>query len=513
MAIRPARKPDARRLRSAYETDLAAAWAAARRAHAAETPYAFVLWGLEGGEPPRFTPVVLTEESLTRVAQQYVDRGHYDALDEARKALRYSTADSPHAGDLEEATPTVDAVVEPFARMLDDKTGYALLAKAAIAALQALDAKGLFGTGAERERVLLVVVTDGTPVDWSKPSAKLLNPPAVYQRFEDATRIEGTFACCDGLAVPSDGRSLYAAGSHHLKPAGAGGGDGVGHLVAYDVDGRRLARRWAFECPPGGDAVRAVGCSADGRAVVALRSRYANGGGRATLVRLGRDSNVPTAEHALLGEPAGLAVAADGSRVAVSLHDKTLHLFDGDFRPVRSWAFPKKAYRPLVLRSGDVLVPTEDAVLRLDPARDEPPAVAAPLRSFQLATDAAESLLAVGRWVALAGPERDRPVEFGVHLLRLPTFEPVRTVLVPGHMVMKPALSPDGRLLAVEAQQIGTPRRFVVVVDTETGTEVARRKVQMANVLRFLPDSRTLAIGVSAHTTGEPIVLWTVTGT
>jgi len=64
-------------LRDAYKQDLAAAWALWRRKHRDHAPYAFVLWGLEGGNPPRFMPCVLTEENLTRVAQRYVDKEQY----------------------------------------------------------------------------------------------------------------------------------------------------------------------------------------------------------------------------------------------------------------------------------------------------------------------------------------------------------------------------------------------------------------------------------------------------
>jgi hypothetical protein len=116
-------------LRKAYKRDLAAAWTSARQKHAEHTPYAFVLYGVEGGQPPQFTPCQLTEEGLTRVAQRYLEGGYHDTLDEARAALRYSVADSPFVSELEGCTPTVDAVVAPYAATLDDDTGYAILRK------------------------------------------------------------------------------------------------------------------------------------------------------------------------------------------------------------------------------------------------------------------------------------------------------------------------------------------------------------------------------------------------
>jgi hypothetical protein len=81
---------------------------------------------------------------------------------------------------MHDAVPTVDALTAPFAKTLDDESGYAILARAAIAALKDLDAQGLFGTGSERERLLLIIATEDTPKDWSKESARKLNPPAVF---------------------------------------------------------------------------------------------------------------------------------------------------------------------------------------------------------------------------------------------------------------------------------------------------------------------------------------------
>jgi hypothetical protein len=78
MPRNPTPKLSPAQLRKAYAQDLAAAWTRARRAHASETPYAFVLYGTEGGQPPQLLPCLLTEESLTRVAQRYVDKGYHD---------------------------------------------------------------------------------------------------------------------------------------------------------------------------------------------------------------------------------------------------------------------------------------------------------------------------------------------------------------------------------------------------------------------------------------------------
>ena len=507
----PTPKLSPAQLRKAYTQDLAAAWARARRAHASETPYAFVLYGTEGGQPPQLLPCLLTEESLTRVAQRYVDKGYHETLDEARRALRYSVGDSPHVDEMHDPVPTVDALTAPHAQSLDDESGYTILAKAAMAAIKELDAQGLFGAGSERERLLLVIITEDTPNDWSKESARKLNPPAVFARFEAETRIEGKYAVSNAMAISHDGLSLYSANTRANPNGTAGSRDEfISEIVAYDIHNLRLKKRWAANHSSFANSVRGLAVAHDGQSFVALLAKYINSNCHCTLMRFGAHSEVPIQQFQFVGEPCGLAQSPDGSRLAVSLNNKTLHLFDAEFRPLATRTFDDNIYRPHFLNTAELLIPTDSGILRLSLSYDAPAIVAAPIRSFHLATDAAETTLAVGRWFAPSGPERDRPAEFGIHLLRLPTFEPLRTILIIGHQAVSPALSPDGRLLAFEAHELAKVRKFVALYDTATGREIARRKSNFIRQLTFLPDSQTLAIAEGQITTGEPIDLWPI---
>jgi hypothetical protein len=85
-------------LREAFKVDLANCWRHFQSLHPKETPYAYVLFGLEG--TPHLYPHVLTEEGLEKAAKRYIENGHYEEISEARKALRYSIEDSPYAGEL-----------------------------------------------------------------------------------------------------------------------------------------------------------------------------------------------------------------------------------------------------------------------------------------------------------------------------------------------------------------------------------------------------------------------------
>src|SRR6185503_4846718 len=118
MPTSPSAKIKPAQLRDAFITDLAACWCHARSLHPKETPYAFALHGLEG--TPHLYPYVLTEESLTRVAQRYVSNGYYEKVEEARHQLRFSLEDSPYTAELEDKLPSVNALMEPIEHNLDE---------------------------------------------------------------------------------------------------------------------------------------------------------------------------------------------------------------------------------------------------------------------------------------------------------------------------------------------------------------------------------------------------------
>ena len=428
------------KLRVAFKEDLAAAWTYFCAKHPDYTPYAFVLYGVEGR--PRLSPHVLAEQSLTTVAQKYLEKGHHDTLDEARSALRYSVPDSPLFSELENQLSTVDAMVEPHATTLDETSGYALLARAAMAALKELDAEGLFGTGPDRERLLVMIVTEDTEKNWSMDSARRLNPKSVFQRFEAATKIEGTFIACNALAVSPDGRTLYAFGSRAKEGE-------IRHpdrqfdseIYALNLQGQQLLRRWTF-LP--GDSGSQRGFAPDGQSVIVLRENYAKRTRQAILMRFAPDIREPIQQGTLSGDPDCFALRADGSRLAVAMHDGTLHILDHDFRLLQSGRLDVKPRGMMFERSGHLLVAAGEQLLRVAPATftvEE----SIPLASFRLVADDSERVLAVSGWFM------DRKDEFGVDLLSLPSLEPIRTFLIPGHQAVTAALSPNGCLLAFEA--------------------------------------------------------------
>ncbi|HZN64047.1 MAG TPA: DUF4303 domain-containing protein [Tepidisphaeraceae bacterium] len=508
----PPAAPSHDELRHAFVADLAASWVYHRHLRADHTPYAFALYGVES--PTMFTAHVLTEEGLTGAARAYLNKEHwhYGTVDEAREALRWSVADAPPASRsrAEQDLPTVRALFQPHEETLGEIEGYKVLAEAAIDAFRQLDAEGFFGAGTDRQRLTLVIITEGTDADWTIPSVRVLNPPAVVERFEAAFKVEGVYARCHALAVSPGGGSLYA-GTQREEPAREGGGEAelVAHVVACDLRGGRLSRRWDHPLGPR-VTVNAIACSPDGRSVYAAWTYSRKGKSRGGVTRFARGGGPPIAQQDVPFGATDLAVSADGRFVAITGGKKSILLFDADLRPARERQFDPAPYALRFLRDGRLLALTRKELLVIDPTADDKPA-AHPFPGFRLSTDDAGQLLAVSPLPRVGGLS-DQPAARSVQLLRLPALEAVRSVGLSGHDADKVALSPDGRLLAFEAEVIGHYRGPVVVFDTATGREVARRKVESVESLAFLRDGRTLAVGTACHTTGEAVELWAVPG-
>lgn len=483
-------------LQAAFRADIAAAWNKARQLHPDHSPYAFVLYGVW------FKPCVLTKEGLTQEAQRQVEEGSlFDTLDEAQKNLRYSPPDWPGFEDKENMLETVPALLKQIGPYIEDMEGYEVHAKAAMSAFKELDEQGLFGTAKQREQLLLMLMPEDSEKDWAGLSAKKLNPAPVLKRLKEETKIEGVFAMCDSLAVSPDGRSLFFGGSRESVP----------EVVACNIAGLRLRRRWGFTLGHSSACARRVAYGQDGKTVVVLISKCVNETAHTQLLQFGCDGNKVLREKQWLGNsPASLALSRDGSRIAVGMGDKSLHLLDDAFNVLRIHKVENKLGQARFLNSGELLVVTEKGVIRLDKTFETSNTVTEE-RAHSLVVDDLETKLVVARWFD-PYPLQDEAGEFGLQILELPSLKPLRTILLPGHQLVTPAISADGRLVAFEATEIitGHRKKFVAVVEIATGREIARRKSDFVKAMQFLRDSRTLAISEGGFTTGEPIVLWAI---
>jgi hypothetical protein len=502
MAAKKPSKPNPAQLRDAFKTDLASCWQFACSLHPKETPYAFALHGLEG--TPHLYPYVLTEEGLTQVAKRYVSQGYHETIDEARKELRYSLEDSPYSTELEDKLPNVDRLMEPIEHTLDETEGYAMLAKAAIEAFIALDKQGTFGKGKQREKLLLMIETIEAEKDWSLPSVKRLNPRVVVSRYVAQTKVEGDYVSADDLCLSADGKLLTYDGYREVDPRT---GKTYREQVACDVKGLRLERRWALSSKRDGGFFSII-CGPDGTVCVIDVAELEEEKYETTVTRYAKGEKSRATRVVVPGEAVGLTISPDGSRLAFTLNDK-LHVLDEKLQTVAVHKAPKTWRIQKFLKSGDLLAVVNKGLITIN-ARGQ--ATPLPYLGEVLWTslDAAETLCAISFMKeGLICDQKPRD-QHGFKLFSFPKLKLQREFKIPIHQLTKAVISPDGKLVACEANECGKYQKFVVVYEVKSGKEVARRNTKDIGDFIFIPGQPVLAMGARGHMKKEPVIFWKV---
>lgn len=168
-----------------------AAFREARERNPGETFYSFALFS--DVFAAYILPTCGSEEGLLRVAERYL--GEFGGtVEEQAATLRWSPVDSPYhmlgeehfAGVLE----LLDERGDPWQRDDGDEEGGAFDAEidgrfeACFRALARLDEEGLFGRGAERERVVVNILQGDQAEEDVIGNARRLNPAAALGRLE-----------------------------------------------------------------------------------------------------------------------------------------------------------------------------------------------------------------------------------------------------------------------------------------------------------------------------------------
>ena len=205
---------DSSLLLSTLRTELRAAWAAVHDTHAAEQLYGFGVYTTDAAS--YLTVTAFSEAGLAAVVAHSLagrrGQGHDPALQ--RATLRWSPCDSPLHGEGESLLSESDRIVQELALdagdeeddgdgdgdgrdfdedldedsddfFEDEARDPAVDAVFAIVVqvLQEMDGEGLFGSGAERERLVLCLWKGDQSNVERYEFARLLNPPAVARRF------------------------------------------------------------------------------------------------------------------------------------------------------------------------------------------------------------------------------------------------------------------------------------------------------------------------------------------
>jgi hypothetical protein len=196
-------------LQTTLRDELRAAWIKIHGEHAQDQLYGFGVFTTDSAS--YLTVTAFSERGLDAAVARYLASKRGQGSDPAlqRQALRWSSADSPlHAvgstllprsdkiandldfegRDLDELDNDEDAEDDDFDDELPDPEVEEVF-QVAVQVLRELDREGLFGVGAERERLVLGLWKGDQSNLERHAYAKALNPPAVARRFGEEMNI------------------------------------------------------------------------------------------------------------------------------------------------------------------------------------------------------------------------------------------------------------------------------------------------------------------------------------
>ncbi len=197
-----------------------------RHLHADESFYVFALHTSD--EATYAVPSANSEEGLRRKLAEYAKEGF--AADE--QTLRWNACDWVYHTAGKNYFSEVQQFIDDAINKVGAETSVAAwerrtkrLFEVFLHSLRDLDAEGFFGSGEERNRILLLLTIGDCDQDTILTWAKQLNPPAAFQRFKDSFsthvgkyREMGSrkFEVMRSLSLSGDRRLLAAAGWDHL---------------------------------------------------------------------------------------------------------------------------------------------------------------------------------------------------------------------------------------------------------------------------------------------------------
>jgi hypothetical protein len=488
---------------AAMIADAREAWRRLHEKFPGETFYAFGFYTTELGS--YFGPFACGEEGLEKVAAEYVARRTYRDLERAKSALRWSIADSPYRKEVTalDAHTAGELAKRPEPDQLDDvpmAREVRARMNAAVAALNALDEEGLFGTGKARAQLTLLIEAGDREEDFVLKWAKKLNPPAVYEAFAKigARRTVGTFTefgtkkvyTTERLAVSADRRLVATAGWYYAF---------LFDVVAMKQHFCRSivnARDKGWICD--------TAMSSDGTTVAFLRAEE----NRGSYLAIFRGAGWKEQTNVRVGtKPFALACAPDGSWFAVSDTGRVTTVFNASGERIASLAGHKASVLRLATSPDGALLASigPQAGLLLWNTRDW-----SLQRRIAVSGDGV-TFDATGRYL-LTTPRRQA---HGLAIWDVASGELVRELTVPGYRFTAARFSPDGRTIAAAVMPI--VRRFdedydeAVLLDANDGRVLERLRggFEAITDFVFLPEKNAIAFAAYGHTL-RPLTLWEI---
>ena len=465
--------------------------------------YAFALYTTMDGE--YFVPSICGEDGLTKVARQYVKQKSFANIDDARAELRWSFADSPYHAQGERYSDGIDDALDrapiPYdkSERAADKVIKTRL-DAAVKALQSLDKRGVFGKGARRKKLVLLIEAGDRDQEWALKLAKRLNPNDVYSKY--AKQFEpkklGKFTELGSKKVYATKRLSASADRKYLLA--------VAEYEVFCFDMQKKKQLWCRKVRRGDDlATQSAAISADGSLVAVAWTSLGLEKEHGLAVWSGKDWK-QTLDVALPAQPFDVVVHPEGKWGAVSCDDSTIRIIDiSNGKQIKVLKHKEWARRIDVSpdgrwlasadqRGGIILWNTNNWTAHKQLKRP----------ADFVAFDGDSKLLAATLCYS------DKSMSASV--LDVATGKVVHELCTPGWKIKRSVLSVDGKRIACSMEHCSDiMQQKAVLLDVKSGAVLSELAADFEDIndFCFLADNKTIAVGVHGHHR-KPVILWSV---
>jgi hypothetical protein len=493
-------KPD---LRDILAASCLRAWEGWTKKYPKERFYAFALYTTMDGE--YFVPSICGEDGLTKVARQYVKRKSFASLDDAQADLRWSFADSPYHDQGERYNKGVDEALDlapiPYEKSerAADKVIKARL-DAAVAALQSLDKRHVFGKGAQRAKLVLLIEAGDRDQEWALKLAKRLNPADVYSKYAKLFEPQkiGKFTelgskkvyVTQCLSASADRRFLLAVGEDEV--------------FCFDMPKKK--QLWCRKVRRGDDlATQSAAISADGSKIVVAWSGIGLEKDYGLAIWFGKDCK-QTADVPLPAQPFDVVIDPQGKWAAACCDDSTVRIIDiTSGKPIKVLKHKEWPRRIDVSPDGKWLASADErggTILWQTSNWSSHKQLKRP--ADYVSFDGLSKLVAS----TLCYSDEGRVA----YVTDVATGKTLSELSVPGWSIKRCVLSPDGKRIACTMEQSSDDmQKKAALLDVKSGKMLSELAADFEDIndFSFLPGDKTIAVAVYGHHR-KPVIIWSI---
>ncbi len=516
------------KLTQSFESDLTAVWNDFKIRFPQHNPYAFVLYGVEGG-CPRLNPEFLTDVGLADVSRKYVEGGYNDDEKEAANDLRYSVADSPLFGAFADKMPLVSHALKAWEdEFIDDEEGYKILVKSAVDALATMNENGIFGKDEERSKIVVLIIVEGIETYYTEKTSKKFNPPDVLNKFKEQTKITGEFKSSSIVRVSKDGSSLFI--DCHKRPEKK---ESINEVVSIKNKNGKFLRNWTYQFPTFGDSIADLKISKDEQHIFTVRRQYCHPETTCLIQKFSALDGEVISEHSISGNFRSMELL-ENDKIIICI-DRSLNIFDSSLKLVESNSLNEDIYKIKFNDKNEIFLSTSSGIkiikngdlnsINWKDIAALKPAIKPSFKALDM--DCQGKLIVIGQ--AMCNDEEDAEVSFdedddgtdlfedeedeedafGLFAYDQEMLKTPRELFLPGYQLSDPIISPNAEFLCCHAHRIKGYRLSLMIFSLITGDKLDEKKIEdIDEEMIFTPDSKSVILAIGDFMKGEPLAIW-----